>query len=128
VWLDQIMAGTKSLEIRGGRHHKEGNIYLLETKTGRVRGRCYLHPARPLTPEEELANASALAATGYKTPMAWPLSDVTPEVPEWFISGAARQGNVIWVPRARWEACPIGTPAIKRRRIQVLEEKRGKQY
>ena len=112
------MAGSKVLEIRGNRHNQEGKIFLLEAKSGRVRGRCYLHPARDLTPEELIANKKALEAMGYKTPLAWPLSDVCVEVPEWSISAAARLGCVRWVTRARWEACPIGTPAAKRRRVQ----------
>ena len=125
VWLDFILQGHKVLEIRGVRHHFAGSsIYLLETKTGCVRGRAILGAARELTEQEVLDNADAIDAMGYDHPMAWPLTHVEalPEV--WHIPGRARQGCVTWVPRNRWEAfSDSGQSALaplspKRRRLR----------
>ena len=106
-WLNLILEGKKTVEIRSHCHSFAGHpIYLLETKTGRVRGRATLGAARDLTPEEMEEHKEALTALKYPKPRAWPLTDVARLEREWIMSGEARQSSVIWVKRRRWEEYP----------------------
>jgi hypothetical protein len=113
-WLDLILAGDKALDIRGTNHHLAGQmVYLLETKTGRVRGSARLGASRPLTQAERVEHQAGLAEMGYEKPTAWPLTEVSPVDPEWTISKAARSKCPTWVLRRRWEQFPVevGQPA-----------------
>jgi hypothetical protein len=105
-WLDKILTGEKTLEIRGCQHHFEGPVNLLESRTGRVRATATLGVPRPLTPEESVENKEAIETMRYKRPWAWPLMDVVALAEPWFVSAKARQYCPTWVPRGRWESFP----------------------
>ena len=108
LWLDLMLAGSKTIEIRGKRHSYAGElVYLVETKTGLVRAIARFEAARPLHQAEEIENSDALAATGYKYPFAWPVTIVVRlKEPLWAISAEARKYCPSWVPRSRWESYP----------------------
>jgi len=106
-WLNLILEGRKTVEIRGCNHSCPGPIYLLESKTGRVRGRATLCPARDLTPEEFLENTDAIEDRRYERPRAGPLTDVMALDAVWVVSAPARRGCVTWVTRHRWEKYPV---------------------
>ena len=105
-WLDRILTGQKTLDIRGCQHKFEGPVYLLESKSGRVRGIATLGAARALTPEEMVDNQEAVIAMNYKHTWAWPITGVVVLTEPWLVSVQARQYCPTWVPRVRWEAFP----------------------
>ena len=109
-WLDKILKGTKTLEIRSRSHNCDGPMYLLEVGTGLVRGTATLKAARCLTEQELRANSQTLKELGYRSPVAWPLEDVQPVHPVWRMPLHARRGCVVWVPQRRWGA-KEGKPA-----------------
>jgi hypothetical protein len=129
VWLDKILAGQKSLDIRGCRHSFAGHpVYLLESKSGRVRATATLGAARPLTPEELVENKEAVDAMQYKRPLAWPLTGVVALAEPWIVSARARECLPTWVPRARWEAFPAdpqaeAPPAIREGGMSALRQR-----
>lgn len=102
-WLDKILAGTKTWEIRGSRTHIRGTIGLIESRSGTVVGLCeVVDCVGPLTAEEYRRNARKAGMLpaeaiwgGYKNTFAWVLANArrfkTP-VPYKHPSGA-----VIWV-------------------------------
>ena len=52
-WLDKILAGTKTWEIRGSRTNIRGTIGLIESRSGTVVGLCeVIDCVGPLTAEE----------------------------------------------------------------------------
>mgnify|MGYP000045037717 FL=1 len=87
-WLDLIMSGQKTLEIRGCRtSHVGEEIALLESGSQKIRGFCTIKEVTTLdkgkweshrdrhcvdVPWENLINR-------YKTPYAWHLSAITPK-------------------------------------------------
>jgi hypothetical protein len=105
--LDLILSGVKTIEIRGRDHRFAGQaIYLLETKTGRVRGTARLGAARELAAAELEENRAALDALAYRRPRAWPLTEVQTLATSWQMSAQARQYCPTWVPRQRWTEFP----------------------
>jgi hypothetical protein len=102
-WLDKILAGTKTWEIRGSRTNIRGTIGLIESRSGTVVGLCeVIDSVGPLTAEEYSRNARKAGMLpaeanlgGYKNTFAWVLANArrfkTP-VPYKHPSGA-----VIWV-------------------------------
>jgi hypothetical protein len=102
-WLDRILAGSKTWEIRGSRTKLRGTIGLIESRSGTIVGLCELVDCRgPLTAAEFRRNASKAGMTpagatlgGYKDTFAWIIANArrlkTP-VPYKHPSGA-----VIWV-------------------------------
>ena len=111
-WLDMMLAGEKLIEIRSRRHSFAGDlVYLVETKTGFVRATARFGEARPLTQSELQTNAAALLATGYKTPHAWPIMELSPlPPPHWIVTSKARFNMTSWMPRSRWEQFPSDRP------------------
>jgi hypothetical protein len=106
-WLDLILAGTKTIDIRGSDHAFIGQaIYLLESKIGQVRGTARLGAARELTEAEREENREGLEAMAYLRPRAWPLTAVVALAMPWQMSATARQYCPTWVPRSRWEKFP----------------------
>lgn len=103
-WLDKILAGTKTWEIRGKATARRGPIALIESKSGHVVGTCDLvDVVGPLTLAELQRNAkragSRAIKLSYETTYAWVLKDARrlPErVPYRHPSGA-----VIWVKLER---------------------------
>lgn len=51
-WLNMILDGYKSLEIRGGRTHKRGLIGLIQSGTGEVKGIASLTDCRELNKKD----------------------------------------------------------------------------
>jgi len=102
-WVDKILAGTKTWEIRGSRTDIRGTIGLIESRSGNVVGFCeVIDCIGPLTAEEYRRNARRAGMLpaeanlgGYKYTFAWVLANArrfkTP-VPYRHPSGA-----VIWV-------------------------------
>ena len=118
-WLDRILAGSKTWEIRGGRTKIRETIGLIESRSGTVVGLCDLVDCRgPLTAAEFRQNARKAGMApadatlgGYANTYAWVLANArrlkTP-VPYNHPSGA-----VIWV------ALDDATErALKRRRTE----------
>jgi hypothetical protein len=106
-WLDQILSGAKTIEIRGCDHHYVGHaIYLLESRTGRVRGTARLGAPRGLAAAELEENRAGVDEMAYRRPRAWPLTEVETLATPWQISAKARQYCPTWVPRQRWEQFP----------------------
>lgn len=103
-WLDLILSGKKTLEIRGHDTHKiEQTIYLLESGTQRVRGTCKIVSSKLITYQnwDNIKGSTGLDISmaqlnkRYHTAYAWELS----EVEEWGdISYYEHpKGAVIWV-------------------------------
>lgn len=87
-WLDLILSGKKTLEIRGHDTHKiEQTIYLLESGTQRIRGTCKIVSSKLITCQnwDNIKGSAGLDISmaqlnkRYHTAYAWELS----EVEEW---------------------------------------------
>ena len=101
-WLDLIVDGKKTIEIRGSDTNKQNEtIYLLESGTHRVVATVVItHPISCSDWSEEREKhcvdiSYADLKKRYKTPYAWVLTDVEPIEEEWFYDHP--QGTVIWV-------------------------------
>jgi ASCH domain len=102
-WLDKILAGTKTWEIRGSRTNIRGTIGLIESRSGTVVGLCeVVDCVGPLTADEYRRNsrrAGMLPAEanlgGYKNTFAWVLANAR----RFKTPGSYRHpsGAVIWV-------------------------------
>lgn len=104
-WLDKIIVGEKTLEIRGGRTTKlREKIYLLESGSQVVRGECIIYTCYPITDEfvwddmkkfhlVEMSYEELLKI--YKTPYAWVLRNVKEHEEKRQYNHPA--GAVIWV-------------------------------
>ena len=103
-WLDLILSGKKTLEIRGCSTKKTGvPIYLLESGSRRVRGTCIIQSVYPIScsdwSEERENHCVDLSykelKERYKNPHAWVLADVKPVEDVWYYDHP--NGAVIWV-------------------------------
>lgn len=103
-WLDLIISGKKTIEIRGSNTKNQNEtIYLLESGTHRVVATAVISSTYPVScsdwPEERdrhCVNASyAELKKRYKTPYAWVLSKIKPIEDIWYYEHP--QGAVIWV-------------------------------
>ena len=103
-WLDLILSGKKTLEIRGCDTKKiEQKIYLLESGTHRVRGTCKIFTTYPISCsdwcEEYEKHCVDISYSElkkiYKNPTAWELTDVEPIEDIWYYEHP--KGAVIWV-------------------------------
>lgn len=103
-WLDLIIVGQKRLEIRGSDTSKVNiPIYLLESGTHRIRGKCIINSTTLITKEywEDNRNLHCVDISyedllkRYKTPCAWELTDVELIDDELFYNHP--KGAVIWV-------------------------------
>lgn len=108
-WLDLILAGKKTLEIRGSDTKKKNErILLLESGTGKIRGSAVIADAFPISCSDwcETYNDKVLGShlvpisykellQRYKTPHAWHLTEVK-EFPE-ERHYVHPKGAVIWV-------------------------------
>ena len=103
-WIDLIMSGKKTLEIRGHDTRKIGEtIYLLESGSHKVRGTCKIVHSRLITyqnwdsfKEQACLDISMIALNQrYHTAYAWELS----EVEKWEDISYYNhpKGAVIWV-------------------------------
>lgn len=103
-WLDLILSGKKTLEIRGSNTRKIGEaIYLLESDSHRVRGICKINATYPIscsTWYEKKDNHCVDISyeelkKRYKNPHAWELTEVEQIEDIWFYEHP--KGAVIWV-------------------------------
>lgn len=103
-WLDLILSGEKTLEIRSSSTKKTGiPIYLLESGSRRVRGTCTIQSVYPISCSdwsEERGNHCVDLSykelkERYKNPHAWVLADVKPVEDVWYYDHP--NGAVIWV-------------------------------
>lgn len=103
-WLDLIISGKKTLEIRGSNTKKIGEpIYLLESGTHRVRGICKIKGTHLMTrnnwdkeKDKHCVDISFLELNKiYLTAYAWELTDI--EVFEDVSYYSHPKGAVIWV-------------------------------
>lgn len=104
-WLDLILSGKKTLEIRGSDTHKVGQtVYLLESGTHRVCGTCKIVESFPICAsphwnQERHRHCVNISweelIKRYKVPYAWELS----EVEKWEDVSYYNhpKGAVIWV-------------------------------
>lgn len=103
-WLDLIISGKKTLEIRGSdTKHQGERIYLLESGSHMVRGTCIIDSTFPLSCSDwceetdrhcvDISYKDLLKI--YKNPHAWVLKDVQPmNENAWY---KHKSGAVIWV-------------------------------
>lgn len=103
-WLDLIVKGEKTIEIRGCTTSKvDETIYLLESCSHKVRATCKISSTYPIScsdwceeMEEHCVNISYKELKQrYKTPTAWVLSEVEEIEDNWIYSHP--KGAVIWV-------------------------------
>lgn len=103
-WLDLILSGEKTLEIRGHDTKKLNEpIYLLESGSHRVKAECVIESTYPISCSdwsEERENHCvdipySELKKRYKTPYAWVLSNVKPIEDIWHYDHP--KGAVIWV-------------------------------
>lgn len=104
-WIDKILYDNKSLEIRGSQTKKTGQpIYILESGTGKVRGKCCISHCIPIDSEEtweKLKPAHCVDISYeellkiYKKPYAWTLENVE-TMPDGLYYKHPK-GAVIWV-------------------------------
>ena len=76
-WLDLILSGKKTLEIRGSRIHKRGKIGLIESGSGEIKGTCELVDCiGPLSKNDFKKNQNKHQSklSNYKTTYAWVLT------------------------------------------------------
>jgi len=103
VWLDYILSGQKTLEIRSSQTNKRGPIALIESGSGLIVGVCHLTGSHRIDTPELLIEATHKACipdkniiTGfYKNPHAWHIENA------YRLTNPVRyshpKGAVIWV-------------------------------
>ena len=103
-WIDYILAGRKTWEIRGRRSNRRGRIALIRSSSGLIVGVCDLVDIKgPLSKQELLENidkhlipASQIErGLRYKKPYAWVLENARALNPS--IAYRHPRGAVIWV-------------------------------
>jgi hypothetical protein len=102
-WLDKILAGQKTLEIRGSKCPHTGWVSIASTGQGMIRCRAKLGPRHPLTEEEHRQHAVAVRSMGYKNPWAWPIEALEMVEPPIRIPPHVARAAVQWITRERWE-------------------------
>lgn len=103
-WLDLIVSGKKTIEIRGSNTKKQNEtIYLLESGTHRVTATAVISFTYPISysnwADERDKHCVYITYADlrkrYKTPYAWVLSKIEPIEDIWYYKHP--QGAVIWV-------------------------------
>ena len=116
-WLDLILTGRKTWEIRGNATKKRGQIALIESGSGTVVGTCKLvDVCGPLDVRELRANASKagfepldIQEPPYRSTYAWVLRSAR-RLPQ-PVPYAHPAGAVIWVKLSRQVSRHLGTAA-----------------
>lgn len=102
-WLDLILKGKKTWEMRSRRTNKSGRIGLIQSGSGKVFGEAELVECKgPLSTAELKKNSrkhrvskESVGARGYKYKFAWVLKNVKKyKTPKKY---RHKQGAVIWV-------------------------------
>lgn len=103
-WLNLIVSGKKTIEIRGSDTQKQNEtIYLLESGTHKIVATAIISSTYPIScsdwAEERDKHCVDISYTDlkkrYKTPYAWVLSKIKPIEDIWYYKHP--QGAVIWV-------------------------------
>ena len=102
-WIDMILDGQKTWEIRGARTSVRGRIGLIASRSGTVIGVCDLVDCiGPLTAEQFRKNGkkagirpSAAKLGSYRQTFAWVLEK--PRILKWPVPYRHPSGAVIWV-------------------------------
>lgn len=103
-WLDLIISGKKTFEIRGSDTHKiNETIYLLESGSHRIRAICKIKSSTLMTYDrwDKYKKNACLDMTfiglnkWYHTAYAWEIADVEPIEDIWYYRHP--KGAVIWV-------------------------------
>lgn len=103
-WIDLILAGHKTWEIRGSQTNKRERIVLIKSRSGTVFGTCRIVDCLgPLSPEQMRANMDKHQVPlqrierglGYPQTYAWVLADARPLAKP--VPYQHRSGAVIWV-------------------------------
>lgn len=104
-WIDKILSGNKTLEIRGNQTKKTNQpVYILESGSQKVRGKCLISCCIPIDSEEmwvklrrwhcvDISYEELLKI--YKNPYAWVLENI--EVMSDGLYYEHPKGAVIWV-------------------------------
>lgn len=101
-WIDLILAGKKTIEIRGSKTNIRGKIALIASGTGQVIGTCMVNESINLAEEADLSDVVIKSCVDettirsfYKNPNGWVLSDAkrltTP------VKYKHPMGAIIWV-------------------------------
>ena len=99
-WIENILAGEKTWEIRGSRTNIRGPIGLIRSKSGLIVGTCEVVGAKVLT-RDDLTGNVAMHCVGdvdeinYANPHAWILAKARPLVKP--VPYNHPSGAVIWV-------------------------------
>ena len=92
-WLDLILKGQKTIEVRGCDTKKQGEmIYLLESRTSKVVGTCKITATYPISCSDWSEEREKHCVD---IPYAWVLEDVKPLDKEMYYKHP--KGAVIWV-------------------------------
>ena len=80
-WIDLILSGDKTWEIRGNNTHIRGQIELIQSGSGLVVGRCEIVDSIPLKLKDFQSNKnkhciSDVEKLPYKTTFAWAIKNV----------------------------------------------------
>lgn len=109
-WIDKILSGEKTLEVRGTRTNKVGEeIYLFESGSKKVRGTAEIDSCFKVTREawEEFKELHCVEITYdellyvYKEPYFWKLKNAYENIEDWHYVHPA--GAVIWVKNPEFE-------------------------
>ena len=104
-WLDQILSGSKTIEIRGGASPHLGKVLLVEVKSKRIRGSVDIMKSRPLTAEEMKEHSQAISTlTSYGSFWAWELENARELQNPIEVPPEVARGSVTWLTKERWEA------------------------
>lgn len=101
-WLDKILAGEKTWEIRGSDCKKRGPVALIESGSGKIKGFAVIRDSFPVNREDLASNPDKHrisgerldVADGYRRLHAWELSWAKRVNP---IEYRHKRGAVIWV-------------------------------
>lgn len=121
-WLNQILQGAKTIEIRNTKCPHKGDVLLIETVSQLIRGRVEILGSHLMSEEEKQDNAEAMEVVKhYKQHWAWDLGLVSTMPQPVRVPSAVGFGAQTWVTRERWEAfdqgqLPARSAAVDRRR------------
>lgn len=120
-WLQQILVGQKTTEIRGARCPHSGWVSIASTGERMIRCRARLGASRLLSAEEMVEHEVAVKAMGYKQSWAWPIEDVELVEPPIAIPPRVAQGAAQWTARTR----SSGSPATVGNSASAARVRRG---
>ena len=114
-WLDKILSGEKTIEVRGSNtKHVGERIFLLESGTHLVRGTCIIMNTFSMSCSDWCKEAAHHCVNltykeltkKYQTPYAWQLTDVKDLSTNEFYYDHPK-GAVIWVKDVKLHDCSV---------------------